>query len=132
MLNISFQERVYGLAYEIGPEKEQAVREHLDYREKGGYVAHSVTFNPRDQDIEPFSLDIYIGTEDNPYFLGPPPCLKDLARQIYHSVGPSGPNTEYLFNLADSVRKEFPDIADPHLFELEREVKNMCANSKTR
>ena len=122
---INFQERVYGIAYEIPPENEQEVRQHLDFREKGGYEAHTVLFRPKDSKVEPFSLDIYIGTQDNPFFLGPA-SVTDLARQIYHAEGPSGRNTEYLFNLADAMRSVVPSVEDEHLFELELEVRKLC------
>jgi hypothetical protein len=61
---------------------------------------------------------VFMGTETNEYYLGPGSisdiaqqvmvrvffanvyCLTILVWKIYRSVGPSGPNTEYLFNLA--------------------------------
>jgi cation transport regulator ChaC len=96
------------------------VRQHLDHREKGGYTTVKVTFHPCDKS-EDVDLVLYIGTEDNPNYLGPAP-LEDIANQIYRSVGPSGKNIEYLLNLANAVRTELPGVEDSHLFELESKV----------
>ena len=126
--SVAFKECVWGVAYEIATEDVDYVVKHLDYREKGGYKAVMVTFYPAEENEPHFDLKIYIGTEDNPYFLGPAP-MEDLAHQIYTSVGPSGPNTEYLFQLADVVRELMPHVEDKHLFELEHLVKKMGKHS---
>lgn len=116
------QECVWGVAYEIAAEDVEAVTIHLDYREKGGYEMVKVPFHPGDAGCQPFDLNIYIGTETNPFFLGP--CnLDDMAEQISHSVGPSGPNAEYLFKLAEAMRHLMPHVRDSHLFDLEQRVK---------
>lgn len=98
---------------------------HLDFREKGGYQAVPVTFHPKDENIDPFPLQIYIGSQDNPFFLGPAP-LEQIAWQIYQAEGPSGKNIDYLFNLVKSLKDLLPDIQDRHLVELEQAVKQLC------
>ncbi|XP_078492025.1 putative glutathione-specific gamma-glutamylcyclotransferase 2 [Ciona intestinalis] len=113
---------VWGVAYRIPENRVQEVKKNLDYREKGGYTAEYVLFHPRDQGLQPFSLMIYIGNPGNPDFAGPA-HLKDIADVISSSVGPSGRNTEYLFNLAKYVRQHIPEDKDTHLFELENLVK---------
>ena len=101
------------------------VTNHLDFREKGGYRKTNVTFYPEDKTEKEFNLDIYIATEDNPLFLGPA-HTDEIAKQIYMSVGPSGKNTEYLFELAQAVRSLMPQDTDEHLFALEHAVKSLC------
>ena len=95
---------------------------YLDHREKGGYTRHFVpVFGEPDAD-EPI-LDhalLYAGTADNPFFAGPS-SLTSMAAQIGGSTGPSGPNRDYLFQLADSLREH--NVSDVHVFDLERMVK---------
>lgn len=61
----------------------------------------------------------FVATADraaNPNFLGPAP-LEEVARQIATARGPSGPNSEYLFRLADAMRGM--GVQDEELFVLE-------------
>ncbi|KAL3874847.1 hypothetical protein ACJMK2_037809 [Sinanodonta woodiana] len=118
------EDQVSGIAFEIAPEDEENVRLHLDHREKGGYSKVLVTFYPKNPDIIPFNLELYIGTEDNPNYLGPAP-LEEIALQIYNSVGPSGKNIDYLLNLAEALRTILPDEEDTHITELESRVKRL-------
>jgi cation transport protein ChaC len=100
-----------GMAYLITP----AVFEHLDFREKNGYLrfATEMTF----QDGSHADGLVYIATADNAAFLGPAPEA-DIARQIAGARGPSGPNRDYLLNLAQALRDLGED--DPHVFAIER------------
>ncbi|KAL8565188.1 Cation transport regulator-like protein 2 [Nucella lapillus] len=117
-------ECVWGVAYRIPSHEITRVRSHLDYREKGGYESRQTVFNPYPShpDFDRIDLNVYIGTEGNPFFLGPAP-IPEIAHQIYHSVGPSGPNKEYLLNLAQSLRSIAPHVDDVHVFSLEEEIK---------
>ena len=87
---------------------------------KNGY-ARTPSLEP--QDGEPFEGLVYIATPDNEAFLGDASAALAIALQIVESRGPSGPNIEYLLNLAAALR----DIGahDPHVFELETLVKRM-------
>ncbi|KAJ7214985.1 ChaC-like protein [Mycena pura] len=115
---------VWGVAYTIDPEFEADVRAYLDYREKDGYTMETMPiYNIVDgaETIIIPNAHCYVGRKDNPSFLGSEP-LAALAHRIWVSVGPSGPNKEYLYNLADAVRHLSPNSVDHHLFTLEVRV----------
>ena len=97
---------------------------YLDHREKGGYTTHEVTFYPQTKGVSSFTVLVYIGTELNPNYLGPAP-LDAIAKQVVNSRGPSGCNTEYMLNLATSMREIAPLVPDEHLYSLESKVREM-------
>ncbi|KAF4623203.1 hypothetical protein D9613_001362 [Agrocybe pediades] len=51
--------------------------------------------------------------------------LDHLGYTIWKSVGPSGPNKEYLYKLVESVRELSPDSYDSHLYALESIVREL-------
>lgn len=99
-----------GVAYLITPQ----VFEQLDYREKNGYLrtATMISFN----DGTVVQGQVYIADQHNAAFLGPAPTHQ-IAQQIAASVGPSGPNRDYLVALANALRDLH--CIDPHVFEIE-------------
>ncbi|KAF8168558.1 ChaC-like protein [Crassisporium funariophilum] len=111
---------VWGIAYTIDPVYEAEVRDYLDYREKDGYTKEILNIHGIDSEGRERVIisDCYVGRNDNPSFIGSEP-IEALAHCIWISVGPSGPNKDYLFKLAESVRELSPDSYDSHLYALE-------------
>jgi len=101
----------HGMAYRISP----SVFEPLDIREKNGYlrVVTQMTFD----DGSHAEGVVYMAGEDNAAFLGPAE-ERVIAQQIAESHGPSGPNRDYLLNLAAALREL--GFEDSHVFALER------------
>lgn len=112
--------RTYGVAFRLqGQTQIQAALEHLNMREStlGGYElkADFVTTLNGNQVAAVF----YVATEDNDQYTGVE-SLEKLASIIANAKGPSGPNTDYLFNLAKWQHQNCPDINDDHLYQLEK------------
>ncbi len=107
-----------GAAYLISPQ----VFEHLDFREKNGYLRFStpMTF---DDGSHAEGL-VYIATPDNTAFLGPAD-ENDIATQIAGAAGPSGPNADYLLRLADALR--LMGEQDVHVFEIEHHLRQITS-----
>lgn len=99
-------EQCTGMAYRVSPE----VFEHLDHREKNGYLRF---FTPM-QFNDGHQADglVYIASKDNAAFLGDAP-LSDIAAHIARSRGPSGENSEYLLKLSQGLRDL--GVVDPHV-----------------
>ncbi|THH10573.1 hypothetical protein EW145_g1226 [Phellinidium pouzarii] len=118
---------VWGVAHTIDPAQADEVREYLDYREKDGYTVESTdvygVVNGEEEALIQ-GATVYVGRPDNPSFIGSQP-IEDLAQRIFRSVGPSGKNSVYLYELANAVRKLAPESFDSHLFALEKRVKEL-------
>lgn len=82
----------------------------------------------------------YVGSDDPAANVnwGGAATQDELAEQIAYAHGPSGPNSEYLFKLADGLRalqkhqERLPgheDIDDAHVFDLEQRVRHILENS---
>ncbi|KAF9527883.1 ChaC-like protein [Crepidotus variabilis] len=119
---------VWGVAYTIDPAYEAEVRDYLDYREKDGYTMETLDIYGTESDGKEMvlieSAYCYVGRPDNPSFIGSEP-LDVLAQKIWRSVGPSGPNKDYLYKLAESIRELSPNSYDSHLFALEGLVRGL-------
>ena len=108
-----------GMAYQISAQ----VLDHLDYREKNGYLRFSTTMI-FDNGSEENGL-VYIATEDNEAFLGSLP-EKEIALQIANAVGPSGKNSDYLISLAKALRElNATKSMDSHVFDIERYISQL-------
>ncbi|KAK6907027.1 hypothetical protein I203_101016 [Kwoniella mangroviensis CBS 8507] len=121
------EDYVWGMAYKINPDYEEEVKAYMEHREKNGYTCHSVpvyatTPDEEEEIIAVDSAEIWIGKLDNPAFVGHEP-IDELAETIFQRHGPSGPNKEYLYKLAESVRHLYPHVRDDYLFGLEASVR---------
>ena len=94
-----------------------SVFKQLDVREKNGYLRFTteMTFadGSRDKGI------VYIAGADNEAYLGEASEC-DIAQQICCAKGASGPNREYLTELARSLRELGLD--DRHVFDIESHI----------
>jgi cation transport regulator ChaC len=102
-----------GMAYKVSPD----VFAHLDHREKNGYLRFETPLHFSDG-TEITGL-VYIATEDNVAFLGPA-SEAEIAKHIAKSIGPSGPNDDYLLQLAKALREL--NAHDEHVFSIERHL----------
>lgn len=68
---------------------------------------------------------VYIGTHENPAFVGPMESIDALAQHIYQSRGPSGENKDYLYQLAEALRELSPESKDRHVWDLEEKVREL-------
>ena len=105
-----------GMAYRIN----QSVLNHLDHREKNGYLRFVSEL--RFDDGSSADGLIYIAGPDNEAFLGKETEL-NIAKQIAQSEGPSGKNSDYLIGLAGAIRAL--GGSDPHVFAIERCVRDL-------
>jgi cation transport protein ChaC len=127
-------ERCWGTAYEIRSEDPDNVLAGLDHRERGGYERVQLEIElggapPTRDDDGPASIRcvtglVYIAGPDNDNFLGIAP-IDAIAGQILTAAGPSGPNPEYVFALADRLRGMGAD--DEHVFEVEAELLRLMS-----
>ena len=108
-----------GVAYLVHREIVDETFSTLDHREKNGYDRFDVNilFNGSGESAAGL---VYIAGQDNHAFLGPAP-VEQMAAQISTSIGPSGSNRDYLFDLADALDEL--DADDPHVFELVHAVR---------
>lgn len=95
--------------------------DHLDHREKNGYLRLSTEISFLDDGSSSPGL-VYIAAEHNPEFLGEA-SEEEIARHIAQAEGPSGPNRDYLLHLAQALREM--DEVDHHVFEIERYLKDL-------
>ncbi len=95
----------WGCAYEVAPDDRDAVLEELDHRERGGYDQIEIELTIRIAAEREISMPglMYVASASNPNYLGPAP-IEEIAHQILTASGPSGPNPEYVFQLARSLR----------------------------
>lgn len=105
--------RCFGKAFKV----EHHIFEHLDHREKNGYLREEIDIHLANG--KTVSGLIYIGAPENAAYLGEA-SIKDIATHIAGSSGPSGDNKDYVFDLAKALREN--GEADEHVFGIEEEL----------
>ena len=95
-----------GVAYLVNNVDIEQTFAQLDHREKNGYTRLTLSLKlgsetaSKSQAIVPGIT--YIANDNNEAYRGPAP-IKQIAEEIFHSVGPSGTNIEYLLELAEEI-----------------------------
>ena len=130
------------MAYEIDDDLwEGGVRDQLGHRERGGYVKQTTTFYPLSEEVQPQvdlkpgdvgklisdltkEVELYIGSPEDRLYTGPL-TDKEMTAIVVKAKGPSGDNREYVYLLADGMRKINPEVEDKHLYGLEKEVRRV-------
>jgi cation transport protein ChaC len=113
-----------GMAYKVT----QDVFEHLDHREKNGYLRYEVDIyfkglkHDNIKNAEYKKGLIYIAHEDNAAFLGDA-SDHEIAQQIHRSSGPSGQNRDYVFQLAEALQAL--GDSDEHVASIDRILKQL-------
>ncbi|KZT12845.1 ChaC-like protein [Laetiporus sulphureus 93-53] len=122
---------VWGIAYTIDPLHAIEVRDYLDYREKDGYTLEEIDVYSLADGVERVVVQnahCYVGRNDNPSFIGFE-SIEILAERIWQSVGPSGRNKDYLYQLSTAIQRLAPESYDSHLFALEARCKELDQES---
>ena len=120
-----------GMAYRV----DKSVFEHLDHREKNGYLRHQVCIHFFDIDSNLALGDgmknglVYIGAHDSEAYLGED-SEENIAIQISQSAGPSGRNDEYVYQLADGLRTL--GEVDEHVFAIEKHLIQMAKRAEKK
>lgn len=105
-----------GMAYRVTP----STFEHLDHREKNGYLRFAMTLHFADG--ESAEGIVYIANEENAAWLGPAADAA-IARHVAGASGPSGSNRDYVLKLARALRELGAD--DPHVFAVDAALRAM-------
>lgn len=120
-----------GVAYRVNHD----VFDHLDHREKNGYLRYEVDvfFNTASGDSEKLSDCkkglVYIAPQDNAAFLGHASDWQ-IAQHIHQSSGPSGHNRDYVFQLAEALRAL--GEMDEHVFAIDSYLKELRKANRAR
>ncbi|KAL9229127.1 hypothetical protein vseg_004629 [Gypsophila vaccaria] len=119
-----------GVAYKISNKDDiETAITYLEVREKQYDQKVYVDFYTEVGDPTPAltGVLVYVGSSDkkrNENYLGPAP-LEEIAEQIVHAEGPSGPNRDYLFQLEKSLLEL--GCEDAHVMDLAREVRHVLS-----
>ncbi len=114
--------RCWGRAFSLPPAERRAILAALDHREQGGYQRLSLPLEfgdgRRGRGVT------WIATRENEHYLGPA-GTEVIARQIFSALGPSGPNTEYVFQLESALDRD--GHPDPHVTAIADALRGLGA-----
>ena len=120
-LTPSAHAKCFGIAYKIT----EKVFDHLDHREKNGYLREvtniQLACGRRLKGL------VYIGDVNSEVYLGPT-NIETLSLQISKSIGPSGKNSDYVFSLANALRQY--NVIDSHVFAIEDKLVTLSSLEK--
>ncbi len=120
--------RCWGLAFKLqGKEQVAAAFEHLGLREctLGGYDTRILPFTPKDahpDDQSRIPVLLFTAIPENKQYVGDA-SLEYMTNQIVNCRGTAGHNVEYITKLADWQRTHVPDFDDPHMYQLDRSIR---------
>ena len=95
-------EVMWGKVYRIAAAQVDEVVAGLSLREQGGYTTKAVLVHDSGA-AEPFHAVMYYSTPGSANHIEGE-AVEATAEVIAAAVGPSGPNTEYLYNLTEALR----------------------------
>lgn len=119
---------VWGVAYQVAADKVKETLEYLDVREQGGYTRSFIDVYEKAEDEVPMLREVllYTATTQNRNYIGPAP-ISTIAGVIAKSVGPSGPNIEYLYRLHQKLIEQ--GIEDCHVNTIYETVAEIVAKN---
>ncbi|XP_071716370.1 gamma-glutamylcyclotransferase 2-3 isoform X2 [Rutidosis leptorrhynchoides] len=120
----------WGVAYKVSSKEDQQVAlTYLEVREKQydkkEYVDFYTDVNASSPAIS--GVMVYIASSDkaNINYLGPA-SVEEIAKQIVHAEGPSGPNRDYLFNLEKTLLQM--GCEDEHVMKIAEEARKLVSD----
>ncbi len=113
----------WGRAYRIDPAKQNRIMSDLDHREKGGYDRLLLDIYFSETDSTPGVT--YHATSANPNYLGEASATS-IAKQVRHSSGPSGTNSEYVHRLHEALVKI--NALDKHVSDIVAALNRLSAD----
>ena len=130
--------QIYGITYHVsGRDKILKALEALGIREVvlGGYSSMLMDFYPASNEWcsrkPSCKVVLYIALPSNELYCGDERESEfDIAKCVSQCEGICGPNSEYVLKLAEFTRRNFPDVSEPHLYEIERHLR-VLINQKT-
>ncbi|KAJ0700012.1 putative glutathione-specific gamma-glutamylcyclotransferase, gamma-glutamyl cyclotransferase [Helianthus annuus] len=127
-------ELCWGVAYKVSRKEDQEVAlTYLEVREKQYDKKEYVDFFTKEKGGSSAAVTgvmVYIASPDkaNINYLGPA-SVEEIAKQIVHAEGPSGPNRDYLFNLEKTLLQM--GCKDEHVMKIADEARKLIQGANS-